>query len=73
MRSGPRNAVPSQEKRDECTVTVFPSGYYNNLRQESESRTAANYGPAYPRLVQLKNAYDPGNLFRLNANIKPTV
>ena len=49
------------------------SGFYNNLRAESESRTAANFGPAYPRLVQLKNAYDPGNLFRLHANIKPTV
>ncbi len=48
------------------------SGYYNNLRQESESETAANFGPAYPRLVQLKNSYDPANLFRLNANIKPT-
>jgi len=23
--------------------------------------------------VQLKNKYDPKNLFRLNANIKPTV
>ena len=49
------------------------SGYYNNLREESESKTVANYGPAYPRLVQLKNTYDPGNLFRLNANINPTV
>ncbi|MDJ0896500.1 MAG: FAD-binding oxidoreductase [Alphaproteobacteria bacterium] len=49
------------------------SGYYNNLREESESKTVANYGPAYSRLVQLKNTYDPGNLFRLNANIKPTV
>ncbi|MDJ0980204.1 MAG: FAD-binding oxidoreductase [Kiloniellales bacterium] len=48
-------------------------GYYNNLREESESRTIANFGPAYPRLVQLKNTYDPGNLFRLNANIKPVV
>ncbi len=47
-------------------------GYYNNLREESESRTIANFGPAYPRLVQLKNSYDPDNLFRLNANIKPT-
>ena len=49
------------------------NGYYNNLRQESESRTVANFGPAYPRLLQLKNTYDPGNLFRLNANIKPVV
>ena len=49
------------------------SGYYNNLREESASKTVANYGPAYARLVQLKNTYDPGNLFRLNANINPTV
>ncbi|MDJ0945573.1 MAG: FAD-binding oxidoreductase [Kiloniellales bacterium] len=49
------------------------NGFYNNLREESESKTVANFGPAYPRLVQLKNTYDPGNLFRLNANIKPTV
>ena len=48
-------------------------GYYNNLRDESESKTIANFGPAHPRLVQLKNTYDPGNLFQLNANIKPTV
>jgi hypothetical protein len=27
----------------------------------------------YPRLVQLKNKYDPTNLFRLNANVQPTV
>jgi FAD/FMN-containing dehydrogenase len=33
----------------------------------------ANFGDNYPRLVQLKNRYDPGNLFRLNANVLPTV
>ena len=48
-------------------------GYYNNLREESDNKTVANYGPAYRRLVELKNTYDPTNLFRLNANIKPTV
>ena len=34
---------------------------------------ALNYGPNYPRLVEIKNQYDPTNLFRLNANIRPTV
>ena len=47
-------------------------GYYGNLREETESRTVSNYGPALERLIALKDAYDPGNLFRLNANIKPT-
>lgn len=48
-------------------------GYYNNLREESDSTTVSNYGPAYERLVDLKNTYDPTNLFRLNSNVKPTV
>jgi hypothetical protein len=24
-------------------------------------------------MVEVKNRYDPGNLFRLNANVKPTI
>jgi FAD/FMN-containing dehydrogenase len=47
------------------------AGFYTNLNQESEQKTWGNYGPNYPRLVELKKQYDPGNLFRLNANIKP--
>ena len=47
------------------------AGFYTNLNEESEKKTWGNYGPNYPRLVELKNEYDPGNLFRLNANIKP--
>ena len=33
----------------------------------------ANYRGNHERLVQLKNKYDPTNLFRLNANVEPTV
>jgi FAD/FMN-containing dehydrogenase len=47
--------------------------YVNYLGVEGESRVRAAYGANYERLVALKNAYDPTNLFRLNQNIKPTV
>jgi FAD/FMN-containing dehydrogenase len=32
----------------------------------------ANFGGNYERLVQLKNQYDPTNLFRLNSNVPST-
>jgi FAD/FMN-containing dehydrogenase len=48
-------------------------GFYTNLNDESEKKTWGNYGANYPRLVEAKNKYDPRNLFRLNANIKPSV
>jgi Berberine and berberine like len=51
----------------------FSEGYYINTEpSQDERRLRATYGDNYPRLVQLKNRYDPTNLFRLNANIKPT-
>jgi FAD/FMN-containing dehydrogenase len=51
----------------------FTSGFYVNLMDASDKKTMANYGDNYARLVKVKNQYDPTNLFRLNANIKPTV
>jgi FAD/FMN-containing dehydrogenase len=49
------------------------AGFYTNLNDDDEKKTWGNYGENYPRLVELKNKYDPANLFRLNANIRPTV
>jgi FAD/FMN-containing dehydrogenase len=49
------------------------AGFYSNLHQDSEKNMSGNYGPNYPRLVELKNRYDPSNLFRLNANVRPTI
>ncbi len=47
-------------------------GYYANI-QGDDIEVAGNHGPVYKRLVTIKNAYDPMNLFRLNSNIRPTV
>ena len=53
-------------------VEHLTQGYYVNASPRLPTHaSAATYGDNYPRLVQIKNKYDPGNLFRLNANIKP--
>jgi FAD/FMN-containing dehydrogenase len=48
-------------------------GNYVNLAStdDREARVHAAYGDNYQRLAALKKRYDPTNLFRLNANIKP--
>jgi len=46
--------------------------YVNFLSSEGEERVRAAYGDKYGRLVALKDAYDPTNLFRLNQNIAPS-
>ena len=61
-----------------AAMQPYSSGgvYVNYLGQEADEgrdRIKAAYGPEkYARLVALKNKYDPGNLFRLNQNIKPS-
>jgi len=58
-----------------CAATApFATGgvYVNFLTQEEQDRVRAAYGGNYGRLVEIKNKFDPTNLFRLNQNIKPT-
>ena len=47
--------------------------YLNYTSDEGDARVRNMYGPErYDRLVALKDRYDPGNVFRLNQNIKPS-
>jgi hypothetical protein len=45
--------------------------YVNFMADEGEDRVRESYRGNYDRLVQIKRKYDPGNLFRLNQNIRP--
>jgi FAD/FMN-containing dehydrogenase len=45
--------------------------YVNLTNMEEHNAVQAAFGDNYPRLAALKKQYDPKNLFRLNANIKP--
>jgi len=52
----------------------FIDGWYTNeIGDEPDAVVNRNYQGNYQRLVKVKNQYDPTNLFRLNANVKPTV
>jgi FAD/FMN-containing dehydrogenase len=46
--------------------------YVNMMMDEGQERVRASYGVNYERLSQVKAAYDPTNLFRVNQNIIPT-
>jgi FAD/FMN-containing dehydrogenase len=51
----------------------YTRGYYVNTEPSAaESRVKATYGDNYARMVQIKDKYDPKNLFHLNANIRPS-
>ena len=48
------------------------SAYVNHIAgDDNTGRVRKSYGANYDKLVALKRKYDPTNLFRLNANIRP--
>ena len=57
------------------TIESSTTGFYANITQSDTEINPARsaYGGNYERLAKIKGKYDPANLFRLNANIKPRV
>jgi FAD/FMN-containing dehydrogenase len=49
-----------------------PGVFLNFVADEGQDRVRSSYGPAYERLVAVKDKYDPDNLFRLNQNVQPS-
>ncbi|MCZ6831693.1 MAG: FAD-binding oxidoreductase [Gammaproteobacteria bacterium] len=60
-------------KRYWSALQPFTHGFYTNEADEDNARMVnKNYQGNYSRLLGIKRRYDPGNIFRLNANIRPT-
>ncbi|MDQ3045177.1 MAG: FAD-binding oxidoreductase [Chloroflexota bacterium] len=74
MWDDPANdAANIQWTRDlaEATRPFSTGGAYVN--ESWDEKPVAAFGDNYERLVEIKNSYDPTNLFRANTNIAPTV
>ena len=63
----------AQEFHDALTPYAADGVYMNYLERDEDERIGEAYGDRYERLVELKNEWDPNNLFQMNQNIEPTV
>jgi FAD/FMN-containing dehydrogenase len=69
--------VRNYETFEDRGTTMFfqhSGGAIGRVPADQAAKTVnRNYQGNYERLVRVKNRYDPTNLFRLNANVRPTV
>jgi FAD/FMN-containing dehydrogenase len=56
---------------DEAAPHATGGVYVNFLTEDEADRVAKAYGGNFKRMAKVKANYDPGNLFRLNHNVKP--
>ncbi|WIX78175.1 FAD-binding oxidoreductase [Amycolatopsis carbonis] len=74
---------PSPDNREKITrwtkdywtelhPTSAGGAYVNFMMEEGDDRVRAAYRDNYERLAQVKNRYDPENLFHINQNIRPS-
>ena len=70
-----RDKISSWAKEYWEALHPFSAGgaYVNFMMDEGQERVKACYRDNYERLVEIKTKYDPGNLFKVNQNIKPDV
>jgi FAD/FMN-containing dehydrogenase len=47
------------------------TAYINFMPEDETDRVEAAYGDNYKRLAEIKQQYDPQNLFRMNQNVRP--
>ena len=76
VRTGPLRRVRSRPPGYLTDMESSPhtKGFYtNDAIEEFQQQLDENDAGNYPRLLKLKNRHDPTNLFRLNANVRPSV
>jgi FAD/FMN-containing dehydrogenase len=52
--------------------TSAGGAYVNFMMEEGQDRVRASYRDNYERLTQVKNRYDPDNVFHINQNVRPS-
>jgi len=69
--SNPRLTQWAQDYWADLHAFSAGGAYINMMMAEGDVSVRAAYRDNYARLAQAKRKYDPGNLFRVNHNIKP--
>ncbi|NOR55673.1 MAG: FAD-binding protein [Sulfurovum sp.] len=54
-----------------ATPHAMGGAYVNFMTEEENERVPSAYGENYAKLTEIKEKYDPENIFNLNQNIKP--